>query len=90
MSLNNLTDKIDESLNKIVSISDQSLISKIKAVKELRLSADIELKVIAMKTKISMKNLKSIENLELEKLPREPWRHSFINQYCEFIENFDE
>ena len=36
-----------------------------------------------------MKNLKSIERLELEKLPSEPWRNSFITQYCNFIEDFN-
>jgi len=88
MSLHRLNDKIDESLNRIESVNDTELLRKIKSLTKIRLSTDIELRSIADKTKISMKNLKSIEKLELEKLPSEPWRNSFITQYCNFIENF--
>ena len=62
--------------------------NRVKNIKELRVSTEIELKSIAHKTKISLKNLKSIENLDFDKLPSEPWRNSFITQYCECIENF--
>lgn len=89
MSLQRLNDKIDESLNRIEGANDTSLLKKIKYLTEIRLSTDIELRSIADKTKISMKNLKSIERLELEKLPSEPWRNSFITQYCNFIEDFN-
>tara|TARA_B110000114_G_scaffold28775_1_gene29225 strand:- start:463 stop:744 length:282 start_codon:yes stop_codon:yes gene_type:complete len=89
MSLGYLKDKIDESIDRIDQATDQSLLKKIKNLKEVRVSTDIELRSIADKTKISMKNLKSIESFNLEKLPSEPWRNSFISQYCDFIENFN-
>jgi len=89
MSLEHFNDKIDLSLSRIEDIDNTSLLRKIKNLKEIRLSTDIELRAIADKTKISMKNLKSIERLELEKLPSEPWRNSFITQYCNFIEEFN-
>ena len=89
MSLEHLNDKIDENLSRIEDINNTSLLRKIKNLKEIRLSTDIELRAIADKTKISMKNLKTIERLELEKLPSEPWRNSFITQYCNFIEEFN-
>ena len=87
MVLQNLKDKIDESIDRIDQTADLSLQVKIKNLKELRVSTDIELRSIADKTKISMKNLKSIESFNFEKLPSEPWRKSFIAQYCKFIEN---
>jgi hypothetical protein len=87
MVLQNLKDKIDESIDRIDQTADLSLQVKIKNLKEIRVSTDIELRSIADKTKISMKNLKSIESFNFEKLPSEPWRKSFIAQYCEFIEN---
>jgi hypothetical protein len=89
MVLQNLKDKIDESIDRIDQTADLSLQVKIKNLKEIRVSIDIELRSIADKTKISMKNLKSIESFNFEKLPSEPWRKSFIAQYCEFIENSD-
>ena len=89
MVLQNLKDKIDESIDRIDQAADLSLQVKIKNLKEIRVSTDIELRSIADKTKISMKNLKSIESFNFEKLPSEPWRKSFIAQYCEFIENSD-
>ena len=89
MSLDYLKDKIDESIDRIDQATDQSLLKKIKNLKEVRVSTDIELRSIADKTKISMKNLKFIESFNLEKLPSEPWRNSFISQYCDFIENFN-
>ena len=89
MSLEHFNDKIDVSLSRIEDIDNTSLLRKIKNLKEIRLSTDIELRAIADKTKISMKNLKTIERLELEKLPSEPWRKSFITQYCNFIEEFN-
>ena len=89
MVLQNLKDKIDESIDRIDQTVDLSLQVKIKNLKEIRVGTDIELRSIADKTKISMKNLKSIESFNFEKLPSEPWRKSFIAQYCEFIENSD-
>ena len=89
MVLQSFKDKLDESIDRIDQATDQSLLKKIKNLKEIRVSTDIVLKSIAEKTKISMKNLKSIESLSFEKLPSEPWRNSFISQYCDFIENFN-
>tara|TARA_B100001094_G_scaffold62124_1_gene57918 strand:+ start:264 stop:551 length:288 start_codon:yes stop_codon:yes gene_type:complete len=79
MVLQSFRDKLDESIDRIDQATDQSLLKKIKNLKEIRVSTDIELKSIAEKTKISMKNLKSIESLSFEKLPSEPWRNSFIS-----------
>ena len=90
MALRNFKDKLDESIDRIDQVTDQSLLKKIKNLKEIRVSTDIELRSIADKTKISMKNLKSIESFNFEKLPSEPWRNSFISQYCNFIENFND
>ena len=90
MVLQNFNNKLDESIDRIDQATDQSLLEKIKNLKEIRVSTDIELRSIADKTKISMKNLKSIESFNFEKLPSEPWRNSFISQYCNFIENFDD
>ena len=90
MVLQNFKDKLDESINRIDQATDQSLLKKIKNLKETRISTDIELRSIADKTKISMKNLKSIESFNFDKLPSEPWRNSFISQYCNFIENFND
>ena len=90
MVLQNFKDKLDESIDRIDQATDQSLLKKIKNLKEIRVSTDIELRSIADKTKISMKNLKSIESFNFEKLPSEPWRNSFISQYCNFIETFDD
>ena len=88
MSLSDFKDKLDESMMRIDNANNPSLSSRVKNIKELRVSTEIELKSIAHKTKISLKNLKSIENLDFDKLPSEPWRNSFITQYCECIENF--
>ena len=88
MSLSDFKDKLDESIKRIDKANNPSLSSRVKNIKELRVSTEIELKSIAHKTKISLKNLKSIENLDFDKLPSEPWRNSFITQYCECIENF--
>ena len=90
MVLQSFKDKLDESIDRIDQATDQSLLKKIKNLKEIRVSTDIELRSIADKTKISMKNLKSIESFNFEKLPSEPWRNSFISQYCNFIENFSD
>jgi protein tyrosine/serine phosphatase len=90
MVLRNFKDKLDENIDRIDQATDQSLLKKIKNLKEIRVSTDIELRSIADKTKISMKNLKSIESFNFEKLPSEPWRNSFISQYCNFIENFND
>ena len=90
MVLRNFKDKLDESIDRIDQATDQSLLKKVKNLKEIRVSTDIELRSIADKTKISMKNLKSIESFNFEKLPSEPWRNSFISQYCNFIENFND
>ena len=90
MVLQNFKNKLDESIDRIDQATDQSLLEKIKNLKEIRVSTDIELRSIADKTKISMKNLKSIESFNFDKLPSEPWRNSFISQYCNFIENFND
>ena len=90
MVLQNFKNKLDQSIDRIDQATDQSLLKKIKNLKEIRVSTDIELRSIADKTKISMKNLKSIESFDFEKLPSEPWRNSFISQYCNFIENFND
>ena len=90
MVLQSFKDRLDESIGRIDQATDQSLLKKIKNLKEIRVSTDIELRSIADKTKISMKNLKSIESFNFEKLPSEPWRNSFISQYCKFIENFND
>jgi protein tyrosine/serine phosphatase len=90
MVLQNFKNKLDESIDRIDQATDQSLLKKIKNLKEIRVSTDIELRSIADKTKISMKNLKSIESFNFEKLPSQPWRNSFISQYCNFIENFND
>ena len=88
MSLSDFKDKLDENIKRSDNANNPSLSSRVKNIKELRVSTEIELKSIAHKTKISLKNLKSIENLDFDKLPSEPWRNSFITQYCECIENF--
>ena len=88
MSLSDFKDKLDESIKRVDNANNPSLSLRVKNIKELRVSTEIELKSIAHKTKISLKNLKSIENLDFDKLPSEPWRNSFITQYCECIENF--
>ena len=88
MSLSAFKDKLDESIKRVDNANNPSLSSRVKNIKELRVSTEIELKSIAHKTKISLKNLKSIENLDFDKLPSEPWRNSFIRQYCECIESF--
>ena len=88
MGLSDFKHKLDESMKRIDNANNPSLSSRVKNIKELRVSTEIELKSIAHKTKISLKNLKSIENLDFDKLPSEPWRNSFITQYCECIENF--
>jgi uncharacterized protein YdcH (DUF465 family) len=88
MNLSDFKDKLDESIKRVDNANNPSLSSRVKNIKELRVSTEIELKSIAHKTKISLKNLKSIENLDFDKLPSEPWRNSFITQYCECIENF--
>ena len=88
MSLSDFKDKLDESIKRIDNANNPCLSSRVKNIKELRVATEIELKSIAHKTKISLKNLKSIENLDFDKLPSEPWRNSFITQYCECIENF--
>ena len=88
MGLGDFKDKLDESIKRVDKAHNPSLSSRVKNIKELRVSTEIELKSIAHKTKISLKNLKSIENLDFDKLPSEPWRNSFITQYCECIENF--
>ena len=90
MVLENFKNKLDESIERIDQATDHSLLKKIKNLKKIRVSTDIELRSIADKTKISMKNLKSIESFNFEKLPSEPWRNSFISQYCKFIENFND
>ena len=65
---------------------DENLVSKIEELTKLRKSISLDLKSIALATKISTHQLKNIEGLKFEKLPPHPMRESFINQYCKEIE----
>ena len=63
------------------------LISKIEKISKIRKSISLELKTIAMKTKISTNTLKNIEALKLDKLPPHPIKESFIMQYFSEVES---
>ena len=65
---------------------DEELKARIAELTKLRKSISLELKSIASATKISTNQLKNIEALNFEKLPSQPMRKSFINQYCEQIQ----
>ena len=64
---------------------DENLASKIEELTKLRKSISLDLKSIALATKISTHQLKNIEGLKFDKLPPHPMRQAFINQYCEQI-----
>ena len=64
---------------------DEDLVSRVEELTKLRKSISLDLKSIAVATKISTYQLKNIEGLRFEKLPPHPMRTSFINQYCEQI-----
>ena len=65
---------------------DQNLILKIEELSKIRKSISLELKQIAIATKISTHQLKNIESLKFEKLPPQPMRNAFIDQYCSVIQ----
>tara|TARA_B100000029_G_scaffold215707_1_gene213498 strand:- start:643 stop:927 length:285 start_codon:yes stop_codon:yes gene_type:complete len=69
---------------------DQNLIAKIEELTKLRKSISLDLKSIASATKISTHQLKNIESLRFEKLPPNPMRGSFIDQYCAQIQKAKE
>tara|TARA_Y100000590_G_C15570952_1_gene958564 strand:+ start:757 stop:1041 length:285 start_codon:yes stop_codon:yes gene_type:complete len=65
---------------------DENLVSKIEELTKLRKSISLDLKSIASATKISTHQLKNIEGLKFDKLPPNPMRESFIDQYCAQIQ----
>ena len=77
--------KISEESKKLDVDVDEALVSKVEELTKLRKSISLDLKSIAIATKISTYQLKNIEGLRFEKLPPHPMRRSFINQYCEQI-----
>ena len=62
------------------------IVKKVKELSKLRKNIELDLKAIATKTKISTNQLKNIESFKFEKLPPNPMRTSFIDQYCSVIE----
>ena len=70
----------------IKSKIDNTTLQKIRELSKLRKNIELDLKLIAEKTKISTAQLKNIESLKFENLPPHPMRLSFINQYCSEIE----
>ena len=65
---------------------DSDTVKKIRELSKLRKSIELDLKAIATATKISTNQLKNIESFKFEKLPPNPMRLSFIDQYCSVIE----
>tara|TARA_B100000941_G_scaffold112158_1_gene78745 strand:+ start:968 stop:1306 length:339 start_codon:yes stop_codon:yes gene_type:complete len=65
---------------------EEDIKQKIKELSKLRKSISLDLKKIADQTKISTNQLKNIEAFKFDKLPPNPMRKSFINQYCLEIE----
>ena len=65
---------------------DEDLVSKIEELTKLRKSISLDLKSIAGATKISTHQLKNIESFKFDKLPPNPMRESFIDQYCKQIQ----
>ena len=63
-----------------------AIVQKVKELSKLRKSIELDLKAIATATKISTNQLKNIESFKFEKLPPNPMRTSFIDQYCSVIE----
>ena len=70
----------------ISSEIDNETVKKIRELSKLRKSIELDLKAIATTTKISTNQLKNIESFKFEKLPPNPMRTSFIDQYCSVIE----
>ena len=69
---------------------DDNLVSKIEELTKLRKSISLDLKSIAVATKISTHQLKNIEGLKFDRLPPNPMRESFIDQYCAVIKKAKE
>ena len=69
-----------------VSKIDENLKSKIEELTKLRKSISLDLKSIALATKISTHQLKNIEGFKFDRLPPLPMRKSFIDQYCAVIQ----
>ena len=65
---------------------DSDTVKKIRELSKLRKSIELDLKAIATATKISTNQLKNIESFKFDKLPPNPMRLSFIDQYCSVIE----
>ena len=65
---------------------DENLVTKIEELVKLRKLISLDLKSIAVATKISTHQLKNIESLKFDKLPPQPMRGSFIDQYCKQIQ----
>ena len=65
---------------------EENIKEKIRELSKLRKSISLDLKKIAEQTKISTNQLKNIEAFNFDKLPPNPMRTSFINQYCLEIE----
>ena len=78
--------KISEESKKLDIDVDEELVSRVEELTKLRKSISLDLKSIAVATKISTYQLKNIEGLRFEKLPPHPMRTSFINQYCNQIQ----
>ena len=70
----------------ISSEIDNETVKKIRELTKLRKSIELDLKAIATTTKISTNQLKNIESGKFDKLPPNPMRNSFIDQYCSVIE----
>ena len=70
----------------ISSDIDNETVKKIRELTKLRKSIELDLKAIATTTKISTNQLKNIESGKFDKLPPNPMRNSFIDQYCSVIE----
>ena len=70
----------------ISSEIDNETVKKIRELSKLRKSIELDLKAIATTTKISTNQLKNIESGKFDKLPPNPMRTSFIDQYCSVIE----
>ena len=67
---------------------EDDIVNKIREVSKIRKSISLDLKTIASRTKISTNQLKNIEAFKFDRLPPNPMRNSFINQYCTAIEKF--
>tara|TARA_B100001029_G_C14894909_1_gene357542 strand:- start:105 stop:368 length:264 start_codon:yes stop_codon:yes gene_type:complete len=77
--------KIDSSKSDM----DEDLVNKVREISKLRKSISVDLKTIASKTKISTNQLKNIESFKFDRLPPNPMRTSFIDQYCSEVEKLN-